>query len=285
MHKHPLAEADKTAVRVALWRAMHAQLDAPPHVLDDVIGLQLASPDEGWRQRPDMDPQGTRGFRAGVVARARYVEDLLAEQLALGVDQYVLLGAGLDTFAQRRPDLASRMHIFEVDQPGAQQWKRDRLMALGLGIPDWLRLVPVDFEAGQSWWDKLIANGFDTASPAVVASTGVSMYLTREANRATLRQIARLAPGSTLAMTFLLPLDLIDEQERPFHQMLHERARASGTPFISFFHPDELVALAHDAGFRSATRVSTAELNARYFSGRNDGLEAPNGEFFLVATV
>src|SRR5689334_3292127 len=92
---------DSTAVRVALWRALHVEVDAPPHVLKDTIGLQLAAPDEGWRQRPDMHPQGTSMFRASIVARARFIEDLVVDQMASGVDQYVLLGAGLDTFAQR----------------------------------------------------------------------------------------------------------------------------------------------------------------------------------------
>lgn len=278
-------EPEKTAARVALWRAMHVQVDAAPHVLEDNIGLQLLAPDEGWRQRPDMDPQGTRGFRAGVVARARFIEDLVTEQAAHGVTQYVLLGAGLDTFAQRRLDVVTRMRIFEVDQPGPQQWKRDRLRALGHGTSDGLRFVPVDFEAGESWWDKLVAEGFDPRRPAVVASTGVSMYLTRDANLATLRQVARLAPGSSLAMTFLLPLDLIDPPERPLHQMLHERARASGTPFISFFHPGDIMALAQEAGFDTARCVSNDDLNARYFTGRADGLEVPKGEAFLIAAI
>jgi methyltransferase (TIGR00027 family) len=285
MQRPTIAESDKTAVRVALWRAMHVQIDPPPHIIDDTIGLKLAAPDDGWHERPDMDPEGTRGFRAGVVGRARFIEDLVAEQADRGVDQYVLLGAGLDTFAQRRPELASRLRVFEVDQPGPQQWKRERLAALGMGIPPWLHLVPVNFEAGQSWWEELIDAGFDTRRPTVVASTGVSMYLSRDANLATLRQIAGLARGSTLAMTFLLPLELLDADKRPFHQMLHERARASGTPFISFFHPDELIALARDVGFRDARHVSTADLHARYFAGRSDGLEATKGESFLIATV
>ena len=199
------AAADSSAVRVALWRALHVQVDPPPHVLDDEIGLQLAAPDDGWRRRPDMDPAGTSRFRAGIVARARFIEDLVAEQAGRGVGQYVILGAGLDTFAQRRPEIASRLRVFEVDQPGPQAWKRRRLIELGFGIPEWLRLVPVDFEAGVSWWDELAAAGFDPGQPAVVVSTGVSMYLSKDANAATLRQIAGLAPGSTLAMTFLLP--------------------------------------------------------------------------------
>ena len=133
---------DSTAVRVALWRALHLEVDSPPAVLEDPIGLQLAAAEEGWRQRPDMHPQGTATFRAGIVARARFVEDLVVEQAGRGVRQYVILGAGLDTFAQRRPEIASAQHIFEVDQPGPQAWKRARLMALGFGVPEWLHLVP-----------------------------------------------------------------------------------------------------------------------------------------------
>jgi methyltransferase (TIGR00027 family) len=278
-------EPEKTAVRVALWRAMHTLVDPPPHVLTDTVGLQLLAPDESWRQRPDMDPQGTRGFRAGVVARARFIEDLVTEQVAHGVTQYVLLGAGLDTFAQRRPDIASQLRVFEVDQPGPQRWKRERLIESGRGIPAWLHLVPVDFEAGQSWWEALVDAGFDTRKPAVVVSTGVSMYLSHEANLATLRQVAALAPGSSLAMTFLLPLDLIDPAERPMHQILHERARASGTPFVSFYSPDDIMALSRVAGFDTARYVSNDDLNARYFDGRPDGLEVPRGEAFLIATI
>src|SRR5205809_6396458 len=143
--------ADSTAVRVALWRAIHVQVDPPPHVLEDEIGLRLAAPDEGWRRRPDMDPHATMHFRASIVARARFIEDLVLEQAGHGVGQYVILGAGLDSVAQRRPEIASVLRIFEIDQPGAQAWKRQRLIELGFGVPDWLRLVPVDFEAGGSW--------------------------------------------------------------------------------------------------------------------------------------
>ena len=277
--------ADSTAVRVALWRAMHLQVDAPPHVLEDDIGLRLAAPDEGWRRRGDMDPRGTSPFRAGVVARARFVEDLVVEQAGRGVSQYVLLGAGLDTFAQRRPALASQLRVFEVDRPGPQAWKRQRLIELGFDIPDWLRLVPVDFEAGGSWWEQLAAAGFHTDQPAVVASTGVSMYLTRDANAATLRQLASLAPGSTLVMTFLLPLELLDAEDRPGLQMAANGARAAGTPFVSFFAPPDMLALARDAGFRDAQHVSAAMLNQRYFAGRPDGLRMSSGEDLLVATT
>ena len=285
MQNRQLVVPDSTAVRVALWRALHVQVDSPPHVLEDEIGLQLVAPDEGWRRRPDMDPQGTRGYRASIVARARFVEDLVAEQADSGVAQYVILGAGLDTFAQRRPEFASRLRVFEVDQPGTQAWKRRRLVDVGFGVPEWLRLVPVNFEVEGAWWEQLAHAGFDTDRPAVVASTGVSMYLTRDAIAATLRQIARLAPGSALAMTFLLPLELIDPEERAQHQMVYEKARAAGTPFVSFFSPPEMLELARDCGFREAKHVSTADLTERYFAGRSDGLRPSTGESFLVAST
>ncbi|MFH8336602.1 class I SAM-dependent methyltransferase [Streptomyces sp. AM6-12] len=276
---------DSTAVRTALWRAMHLQVDPPPHVLEDDIGLRLAAPDDGWRERPDMDPVGTRAFRAAMVSRARFIEDLVAEQAGLGVTQYVILGAGLDTFAQRNPELASRLRIFEVDRPGPQAWKRHRLVRLGYGVPDWLHLVPVDFEADESWWERLIGAGFDTGRPAVVVSTGVSMYLTKDATAATLRQIAALAPGSTLAMSFLLPADLLDAADRPGLRASENGARSSGTPFISFYTPQEMLALAREAGLADPRHISGTALGDRYFADRADGLRPSSGEDLLLATV
>jgi len=277
---------DNTAARVALWRALHVEVDPLPHVLEDEIGLQLVDPDDGWRDRRDMSPQFTAPFRASIVARARFIEDLVAEQAQLGVGQYVILGAGLDTFAQRRPEIASRLRIFEVDQPGHQAWKQQRLIDLGYGVSDGLRFVPVDFEAGHSWRDRLAGAGFDASQPAVVASTGVSMYLSKDAIAATLREFAALAPGSTLAMTFLLPLELAEPEVRPGLEMAERGARASGTPFLSFFRPAEILAFAHEAGFKTARHVSAVDLTQLYFAGRNDGLRPPrNAEEFLVATI
>ena len=271
-------------MRVALWRALHVQIDAPPHVFEDEIGLRLAAPEDDWRSRPDMNPQFSRLFRASIVARARFIEDLVVEEARRGVGQYVILGAGLDTFAQRRPEIASGLKVFEVDQPGPQEWKRERLHELGFGIPEWLRLVPVDFEAGDSWWERLKAVGFDANQPAVVASTGVSLYLTRDAIAATLRQVAALAPGSTLAMTFILPMELADPEERPGYEAAARGARASGTPFLNFFTPAEMLALARETGFREVRHVRSASLAEHYFAGRTDGLR-PGSEHLLVATT
>lgn len=277
---------EPTAARVALWRALHLEADAAPPVLADDIGLKLLDPPDDWRERGDMDPTFTRPFRASIVARARFIEDLVIEQVRRGVSQYVILGAGLDSFAQRYASLASSLTIFEVDRPGPQRWKHDRLIALGYGVQDWLRFVPVDFEAGQSWREALLRHDFDASRPAVIVSTGVSMYLSREANAATLREVSSFAPGSTLAMTFLLPLEMADPDIRPGLEMAEKGARASGTPFISFFTPDAMMAFALENGFHDARHISAAALTERYFANRTDGLHPPrNAEELLIATT
>ena len=270
---------DSSAVRTALWRALHVQLDDPPHLLEDEIGLAIAAPDVGWRERPDMHPIGTSPYRAAIVARTRYVEDLVVEQ---GIGQYVLLGAGLDTFAQRHPASSDGVTVFEIDQPGPQAWKRQRLEELGYGVPDGLRLVPVDFEADEDWWPALVDAGFDVTARAVVSSSGVSMYITKAATTATLRRLATMAPGSTVAMTFMLPLELVDEADRAGLEGAARGARASGTPWISFYTPDEIMATALEAGFADVRYLATAELAEPYLAGRTDGLRAAGGEGVLV---
>jgi len=143
----------------------------------------------------------------------------------------------------------------------------------------------VDFEAGETLWEQLAAAGFDPGRPAVVVSTGVSMYLTKEANAATLQQFAALAPASTLAMTFLLPPELLDDAYRPGYEAAERGAKAAGTPFISFYRPEEMVELARNAGCKDARHVSAPILNRRYFAGRTDGLQMSEGEELLVATT
>lgn len=282
---NPVLTPESTAVRVALWRALHVQLDPPPHVLADEVGLALVEPGDGWQGRPDMDPGATRRIRASMVARARLLEDLLAEQVARGVGQYVVLGAGLDTFAQRRVDLAAGLRVFEVDQPGPQEWKRQRLVAGGFGVPPWLRLVAVDLEADGDWWPRLVSAGFDPTRPAVVAATGVSQYLTKSATAATLRHSAVLAAGSTLVATFMLPEELIEAQERPGHARARASAQAAGTPFLSFFTPTQFQDLARGCGFATTRHVSAADLAERYFTGRPDALRPSSVEDLIVATV
>jgi methyltransferase (TIGR00027 family) len=271
---------DSSAVRTALWRALHVQLDDPPHLIEDEIGLALADPEDGWRDRPDMHPVGTRPYRAAIVARTRFVEDLLVEE---HIGQYVLLGAGLDTFAQRHPELARRVRVFEIDQPGPQAWKRQRLEELGYGVPEHLRLIPVDFEADADWWQALLGSGFDESAKALVSSSGVSMYITTTATATTLRLLTGMAPGSIVAMTFMVPFELVFEADRAGLEAAARGARASGTPWISFYTPDEIVTLALEAGFADARYVETAELAERYLAGRGEDVRPSSGEAILLA--
>ena len=284
MEQNKTPEPNNTAVRTALWRALHVQTDAQPHILEDEVGFQLVAPADDWRQRPDMDIHFTRRVRASMVARARFIEDLMIEQAGKGVSQYVILGAGLDTFAQRQPENASKLTIFEIDEPNTHLWKKQRLVELGYNLPSWLRFVSVNFE-NTSWWEALKSAGFDVNKPSVVACTGLSMYLTLEANRATLQQMATLAAGSTLAMTYLLPIELIDEEDVMLQQISEKGARAAGNPFISYFTPDEMLDLAREAGFKTTGNITATDLYKRYFSERTDKLSPASGEVFLIATT
>ncbi|HTB51909.1 MAG TPA: class I SAM-dependent methyltransferase [Ferruginibacter sp.] len=277
-------EPDNTAVRTALWRALHVQVDARPHILEDEVGLQLIAPNKGWQQRPDIHPEFTKRLRASIVARARFIEDIIIEQSKKGITQYVILGAGLDSFAQRRPDIASQLQIFEIDQPDTQAWKQRRLTELGFGIPEGLHFISVNFEK-SSWWEQLLKAGFDINKPAVVACTGVTLYLTKEAITSTLAPLATLAPGSTLAMSFYLPMELLDEEDKFLQQLGEKGAQEAGTPFISFFATNEILYLANEAGFKKSKTISTKDMEALYFTNRPDHLSPASGEVFLLATT
>ena len=277
-----IKEPDNTAVRTALWRAMHLQADAKPYIIEDEIGLKLIAPLDDWQQRPDI--KFTKRLRASIIARARFIEDLIIEQSKQGIKQYVILGAGLDTFAQRKPDIASKLQIYEIDQPDTLAWKQQRLIELDFRIPKYLHFVPVNFET-SSWWEQLLKAGFDINNPAVFACTGVSLYLTKEAIVATLNQIAKLASGSKLAITFYLPIELLDEEDKPMQEMAEKGARKSGTPFVSFFKPGEILAMANNAGFKEVKTISTKDMEELYFKNRSDNLSPASGEIFLLATT
>lgn len=274
-------QPDNTAVRTALWRALHIQADAQPHILEDEIGLQLVNPEEGWQERPDM--KYTKRLRASIVARSRFIEDVMIQEIEKGTQQCVILGAGLDTFAQRRTDIAQKLQIFEIDQTETLAWKQKRLSETGIGLPDNLHFVPVDFEV-SSWFDELIKAGFNLNEPSVVVCTGVTLYLTREAIASTLKQIANFASGSKLAMSFYLPMELLDLEDQPMQEIAEKGAREAGTPFISFFTPSEILSLAQEAGFEKTEIISDNHLKQLYFSERTDGLEPASGEVFLVAS-
>jgi methyltransferase (TIGR00027 family) len=249
-------------------------------VLEDTLGLQITDVDDTWWSRPDMDPERTRTNRASIVARARATEDLVT---ASGAQQYVVLGAGLDTFAQRQE---GAVHVFEVDALDTQAWKRERLNELGLLAPSTrLHFVPVDFEAGQSWLTEVVTAGLDPTMPTAVSMLGVTMYLTRDAISATLRAAASLAAGSVMIFSYSRPIQMAPTEVRPILEGAAKGAAASGHPWLSLLTPDDAAALARDAGFGDVQTVTSGDLHNRYFADRHDGLSPVGGEDLVIATV
>lgn len=280
---NPKIKPESTAERVALWRALHTEIESAPYIFEDKIGLQLLGDNELWRKRPDMDPKWTANFRASIVARARFIEDYLQGQIPLGVTQYVILGAGLDSFAQRYPDLLKQIKVFEVDQIEPQIWKKQRLQELGYTPSQHLIFVGVDFE--QGWWQELITAGFNPNVPAVVVSTGVTMYLTREANLKMFRQMTQLAQGSSFITTFILPVDLVEPEHQAGFKASMQGAAKSGHPFISLFRPHEIEQLFQHVGFKKTEQISSRYLSSLYFKNRTDGFALSSGEELIIGKL
>jgi methyltransferase (TIGR00027 family) len=276
------AKPDNTAMRTALWRALHVLADHRPYVIEDTIGYDLIRPEEAWQERPDM--KYTKRLRASVVARARFVEDVALDQIKKGIQQYVLLGAGLDSFAQRNTQVSSQVDIYEIDQPDTLAWKAEKLVLNGYKIPDRLHFVPVDFET-SSWWEELLNKGFDIKQTTFVSCTGVTLYLTKEAIIDTLKKMTSFASGSTIAIAFYLPLEQLDEEDKPLMEMSIKGAAASGTPFKSFYPAEEIVTLAKEIGLKEIQTVSTKDMTEMYFKNRTDNLLPASGEYFLVAGI
>ena len=203
-----------------------------------------------------------------MVARSRYAEDLLAQAVANGVCQYVLLGAGLDTFGYRNP--FPEVHVFEVDHPATQLWKRGLLDANGISVPANITYAPVDFEH-QQLATQLVAAGFDATAPAFFAWLGVVPYLTQEAFRSTLSLIVSLPEGSGVVMDYAQPRSALPYLEQLGHDSLASRVQLAGEPFQLFFTPPEIDA--ELTAFRSIENLGSTELNARYFQNRKDNLK------------
>jgi methyltransferase (TIGR00027 family) len=269
---------------VALWRAAHVLRHEPPHVLDDVLGMRLADPEPGWENEPMVGPF-VDPWIASVVARSRLAEDVVADATRDGVGQYVILGAGLDTFALRRGDLTPNLNLYEVDVSATQDWKVGRLRELGLEPPPTCRFVGVDFESGQSWLERLLEAGFEPSAAAVVASLGVTQYLTTEATLENMRRAASLAPGSRYLCTFIIDPDLLEEPDRTLVNTTRERINASACAWLSVFSPDAFVELLRGAGICDIRILTAQDLGDRYFANRTDGLRPCLGESIAVGTV
>jgi methyltransferase (TIGR00027 family) len=265
------ARPSKTALRVALRRAAHQLYDAPPLVLNDPIAVPIlgATYSEELRRTPTRpDRPFSVALRAFLVARSRYAEDTLARAIAQGVTQYVLLGAGLDTFAHRNP--YPHLRVFEIDHPATQQWKRELLETGSLPAPANLTYVPVDFER-ESLPEQLQAAGFDPQSPAFFAWLGVVPYLTIEAFRSTINFIAARPPGSGIVLDYGQPRSALPFLEKLAHDSLAARVQLAGEPFQLFFTPPEIAA--ELTAFRNREDLGSEQINTRYFANRTDNLK------------
>jgi methyltransferase (TIGR00027 family) len=262
----------KTALRVAMRRAVHQLLDHPK-VLDDPFALSILGPDTAaeLRSAPEaFEKLGTSTLRAFVAARSRFAEDRLAAAVRQGVRQCVVLGAGLDTFAYRNP--FADLRVIEVDHPATQAWKMDLLASAGIAIPSSLSFVAVDF-AKQSLAQELARSGFRAGEPAFFSWLGVVPYLSREAAFGTLAWIGSLPPLSGVVFDYAVSRSHLGFLERAALDALSKRVARAGEPFQLFFDPAGLAAALHQMGFRDLNDLGASDLNARYFANRKDGLK------------
>lgn len=275
------AVPSRTAMRVAIRRAAHQVFDAPPLVLDDPCAVPII----GVKAEAKMRVEGRGGRvmhvgRAFMVGRSRFAEDALARAVQRGVRQYVVLGAGLDTFAYRNPHPGLR--VFEVDHPATQAWKRHKLSEANIAIPASLTYVPVNFEH-QSLAEELQRAGLDPGAPVFFSWLGVVMYLTSEAINTTLRYIGSLPAGGGLALDYVLPASELNWFERILRGMLARKVKQVGEPFISFFRPGELHARLEEAGFQRIEDLAPAQLDERYFRDRRDHLHPRGSSLHVVS--
>jgi methyltransferase (TIGR00027 family) len=277
-------EPSRSALSVASLRAVHQLLDEPL-VLSDPIALPLlgASAEAALRDDPFAlnDPM-SRGLRAALVARSRFVEDELSSCVAAGVRQYLVMGAGLDTFAYRNPYRDEGLRVFEVDHPGTQRWKQQLLAEASIDVPASLTLVPADFER-DDLASVLRQAGFRADQAACVSWMGVTMYLTAEAVAATLRTVAGFASGSRLCFDYRVPVTMLNPVERVINDVIEQRIAALGEPWLSTFDPTHLRRQLLEVGFSTAESATPEDLNARYFARRKDGLRTGGGVRIMCA--
>jgi len=274
-----------TAYRVAMRRAAHQILDRPV-VLEDPIALRIVGERGAARIHEDpkrFDSSFGRALRLFLVARSRCAEDALAQAVATGVRQYVVLGAGLDTFAYRNPH-AQRLRVYEVDMPSTQAWKRELLARTRIDVPASLTFVPVDFET-QSLPEQLRAAGFRDDEPAFFSWLGVSMYLTRDAVLATLGHVGRRPRGSGITFDYMLPPHRLPWLRRIGFYLVARRVAAAGEPWKTWFDPDDLARELRALGFTRLEELDGPALNERYFGGRERHLGGASAGRVMTAIV
>jgi methyltransferase (TIGR00027 family) len=263
-------KTSRTALRTAYLRAAHQLFDAPPRILEDPLAVSLLGPTAVQQINETVGNYQTparRALRAHVVLRSRFAEDRLATAVLRGVTQYIILGAGFDTFALRQPVWAQALKILEVDHAGTQNMKCSKLAAAGLAMPENADFANIDFEH-EALRDGLLRSHVSLDEPTFFSWLGVTMYLEEEAIDAVLRSVAAFPAGSEIVLTFA---PLPGDSPSPFDQ----RAASLGEPWVSYFAPEALEAKLRDAGFANVEFLAPAEAEARYFRQRPADLPVP----------
>ena len=276
-----------TAHRAAMHRSAHQILDEP-RVFDDPLAMRIIGAESraALQATPQQfaAAQGSDLLRAFIAVRSRYAEDTLGETIRRGLSQYVILGAGLDTFAYRNPYTQARLNVFEVDHPTTQGWKRAQLEEAGISVPASLTFVPVDFET-QTIAEGLQQASFDHREPAFFSWLGVTPYLTADVVHSTLKFIAALKTGSGVVFDYVISPSLLNPQQRSAFDDLSRRVARAGEPWRTFFDPSTLTADLFAFGFAQTINMGPDEINTRYFTGRNDNLNVRGFGHIMKAIV
>jgi methyltransferase (TIGR00027 family) len=280
-------QASITAQRVAIRRAAHQILD-DPKVLNDpvalrIVGIDIASALQADPYQFENTPLSPY-LRAFVAARSRYAEDELSLGAQHGVCQYIILGAGLDTFAYRNPYPKGTLHVFEVDHPATQTWKQARLDEVGIALPNDLTFAPVDFET-QTLEEGLLTAGYDPAKRTFFSWLGVTEYLTTNVVMSTLRFIASAPSGSAVVFDYMLASSLLTPAQRSRFDALAQRVAIAGEPWQTFFEPELLIRDLHNMGFGKVEDKGQEDINTRYFMDRKDGLRVGSLSHIMKAQV
>lgn len=281
---HCVEAVSQTAIFAAQVRAAHAVLDHSP-IFEDPYAMVLAdASEEEIRALFDLIPPAcARVARVLPNQRARFVDDQVEQAVQGGITQYVILGAGLDSFAWRRPDLMNDIELIEVDHPATQEWKRERMRLAGLAHPSNLHFVGMDFAGQQHLSVGLSEAGFDPSRPSIWSWMGVVVYLEVDAITFMLHESAEMAAsGSRFLASYTVVPNLMDQASREFDALARAAAAESGEDHVSAFSPEEIEAIAIDGGWATARSVDPASFEG-WFSQRADGLRPAFYEWLLVA--
>ena len=280
------AKPSLTGELTAIMRAIHQTADEEPKILSDSIAPRLVATmrkDDEWLT-PILGHPFAKQWRAGFLIRNRYAEDCLAEGVDRGLQQYAILGAGLDTFPFRQPPWARPLRIYEIDHPATQRWKSERLAAARIAIPPNLTFVPFDFERTSLADDSRAAN-FDFGAKTFCSWLGVTQYLTPEAIHGTLEFVLSLPRSSEIVFSFVVSLEALSGVEAEAQMMAASKCAEIGEPWLTTFRADDLKAQLRAMGFSDVIHLTPDEADQRYIKHRRDGLQARRGEQLIRAIV